>query len=633
MFHSPWPRRWPLSDGVTHGDNAFRYSASVIDHRRLDQILELLVSRGYIHAGQKRDVLNRGRDQVRHILLDKRAEMRRLLGRHRVAYRVSEIELIASFRFMRTDDPDQAVDEELVTRAVAEDLGLAYVHLDPLKLDYKMVTETFGGPFAERHLVIPVAETRDSLTLAMANPWDTPLIQNISQVKGKKVHAVVAQKQQVLQIIIEFHGFRRSMRAAELDYATDIPDLGNLEQLYELTDVAELDATDQPIVRAVWYLLNYALDHRVSDIHLEPKRDEAWVRMRIDGVMHRVHRLPKVVFPAMVSRVKMLGRMDIAERRRPQDGRFKTQHKDDEVELRVSTVPTAFGEKVVIRIFDPGVLKQELDQLGFFPREMAIYKRMLATKNGMVLVVGPTGSGKTTTLYSSLHHINSPRINIVTLEDPIENVHEAFNQIAMQPRIGLTFGTALKNVLRQDPDVIMVGEIRDDETAENAVQAALTGHQVMSTIHTGDAAGAIGRMVDLGTLPFLLSSVLVGVVAQRLVRKICPHCAIDDMLTEEQASALRLPRVRGRSFKIKRGEGCVRCRHTGYKGRTGLYEIMPITPRINRLITDSAPGIEIQKEALNDGMLTLRDYGIKKMAKGLTTFEEVVALTDDKLVY
>jgi general secretion pathway protein E len=618
---------------LTHWDSPFRYSPYVIDHRRLESILKLLVKRGLIHVGQQQDVMNRGRDQARHILLDKRAEMRRLLGRHRVAYRVSETELIASFRFERADDPDLPVDEELVTRTVAEDLGLAYVHLDPLKLDYKMVTETFGGPFAERHLVIPVAETKTSLTLAMANPWDTALIENIAQVKGKKVHAVVAQKQQVLQIIIEFHGFRRSMRAAELDFATDMPDLGNLEQLYELTDVADLDATDQPIVRAVWYLLNYALDQRVSDIHLEPKRDESWVRMRIDGVMHRVHRLPKVVFPAMISRVKMLARMDIAERRRPQDGRFKTQHKDDEVELRVSTVPTAFGEKVVIRIFDPGVLKQKLDHLGFFPREMAIYKRVLATKNGLVLVVGPTGSGKTTTLYSSLHHISTPRINIVTLEDPIENVHEAFNQIAMQPRIGLTFGTALKNVLRQDPDVVMVGEIRDTETAENAVQAALTGHQVLSTVHTGDAAGAIGRMVDLGTLPFLLSSVLVGVIAQRLVRRICQHCTVDDVLTEEQALSLRLPRVRGRTFKIKRGEGCVRCRYTGYKGRTGLYEVMPITPRIIRLINDSAPGIEIQKEALNDGMLTLRDYGIKKMAQGETSYEEIIALTDDKQIY
>jgi general secretion pathway protein E len=264
---------------------------------------------------------------------------------------------------------------------------------------------------------------------------------------------------------------------------------------------------------------------------------------------------------------------------------------------------------------------------------MAIYKRVLATKNGLVLVVGPTGSGKTTTLYSSLHHISTPRINIVTLEDPIENVHEAFNQIAMQPRIGLTFGTALKNVLRQDPDVVMVGEIRDTETAENAVQAALTGHQVLSTVHTGDAAGAIGRMVDLGTLPFLLSSVLVGVIAQRLVRRICQHCTVDDVLTEEQALSLRLPRVRGRTFKIKRGEGCVRCRYTGYKGRTGLYEVMPITPRIIRLINDSAPGIEIQKEALNDGMLTLRDYGIKKMAQGETSYEEIIALTDDKQIY
>ena len=619
---------------MTHRDIAFRYSQQVIDHRRLEQILTLLVSRGLIHEGQRRDVLNRGRDQARHILLDKRAEMRRLLGRHRVAYRVSEIELIASFRFHRTDDPEMLVDEELVTRTVAEDLGIPYTHLDPLNLDYKMVTETFGGPFAERHLVVPVAETDTELTLAVANPWDTALLENIASVKGKQINAVVSQKQQILQVIIEFHGFRRSMRAAELDYASDLPDLGNLEQLYELTDVKDLDAAeDKAIVRAVWYLLNYALEHRVSDIHLEPKREEAWVRMRIDGVMHRVHRLPKVVFPAMVSRVKMLSRMDIAERRRPQDGRFKMQHKTDKVELRVSTVPTAFGEKVVIRIFDPGVLKQELDHLGFFPREMAIYKRMLATKNGLVLVVGPTGSGKTTTLYSSLHHINSPRINIVTLEDPIENVHEAFNQIAMQPRIGLSFGNALKNVLRQDPDVVMVGEIRDDETAENAVQAALTGHQVLSTIHTGDAAGAVGRMVDLGTLPFLLSSVLVGVIAQRLVRRICPHCSVEDVLTEEQASALRLPRIRGRTFKIRRGEGCVRCRHTGYKGRTGLYEVMPITPRISRLINEQAPGMEIQKEALNDGMLTLRDYGIKKMAQGHTTFEEVIALTDDKQVF
>ncbi len=605
----------------------------MIDQRRLIEILDLLVARSMIHAGQRKDVLNRGRDQARHILLDKRAEMRRLLGRRRVGYRVSEIEVISSFRFRHRERPQELVDEELITRLIAERLQLPYVHLDPLQLDYKLVTESFGGPFAERHLVIAVEDTPDFITVAVADPWDTELLRSIARVKGKPARAVVSTKSLILQIIIEFHGFRSSMRAAEKDFATDLPDLGNLEQLYDLVDVADLDATDQPVVRAVWYLLNYAFEQRVSDIHLEPKREEAWVRMRIDGVMHRVHRLPRAVFPAMISRVKMLGRMDIAERRRPQDGRFKTQHQSNEVELRVSTVPTAFGEKAVIRIFDPGVMSLDLAALGLFPAELGQVKRMLGNHSGMVLVVGPTGSGKTTTLYSALHYINSPRINVITLEDPIENVHEAFNQIAMQPRIGLSFGSSLKNVLRQDPDVIMVGEIRDAETAQNAIQAALTGHQVLSTIHTGEAAGAVGRLLDLDVLPFLLSSVLVGVVAQRLVRRICPHCARDDVLTEEQALALRIPRLRGRRLKVRMGEGCVRCRHTGYKGRTGLFEVMPVTPRISRLISERASTQEIKREALNDGMLTLREYGIKKMAQGVTTFEEVISMTDERPVY
>ncbi|RME28366.1 MAG: type II/IV secretion system protein [Deltaproteobacteria bacterium] len=596
-------------------------------------MLDLLVARGLIHAGNRADVLNRGREQARHILLDKRAEMRRLLGRHRVDYRVTEVELIAFFRFRRADDPDTILDEETITRALADHVGLPFVHLDPLQLDYKLVTESFGGPFAERHLVIAVAETEQALTVAIADPWDTELLESLARFKGKEIHPVLAEKSRLLQVIIEFHGFRRSMRKAEEDFRSDLPDLSNLEQLYALDGAGELDATDQPVVRAVWYLLNYAFDQRASDIHLEPKRDEAFVRMRIDGVLHTIHRLPKAVYPAMVSRIKMLARLDIAERRRPQDGRFKTQYKKYEVELRVSSVPTAFGEKVVIRVFDPGVLLQDIEQLGFFPRELQTWRAMLGNTAGMVLVVGPTGSGKTTTLYSSLHYLHSPRINIVTLEDPIEMVHEAFNQIPMQPRIGVTFGSALKNVLRQDPDVIMVGEVRDAETAQNAIQAALTGHLVISTMHTSDAASAIGRLLDLDVLPFLLSGVLIGVVAQRLVRKVCPHCAVDDVLTEEQALALRIKGARGRRLKVRRGEGCVKCRYTGYRGRTGLFEVMPITPRISKLITDKATQQEIKREALNDGMLTLRDYGIMKIAHGETTFEEVVAVTDDLPLY
>lgn len=605
----------------------------MIRTERLAEILELLVARGYLHGGQKTDVLNRGRDQARHILLDKRAEMRRLLGRHRVDYRVVETELISSFRFHRLDLPEELVDEELITRMVADHLGLPFVHLDPLRLDYKLVTEAFGGPFAERHLVVAIDETDAALTVAVADPWDENLLRELERFKNKAVHPVLAEKSRIQQVIVEFHGFRRSMRTAELEHQSDLPDLSNLEGLYSSDAGGELDATDQPIVRAVWYLLNYAFDQRASDIHLEPKREEGWVRMRIDGVLHSVHRLPKAVHPAMVSRIKMLARLDIAERRRPQDGRFKAQYKQYEVELRVSTVPTAFGEKVVIRVFDPGVLIQDIEQLGFFPRELHQWRSMLASSAGMVLVVGPTGSGKTTTLYSSLHYLHSPRINIVTLEDPIEMVHEAFNQIPMQPKIGVTFGSALKNVLRQDPDIVMVGEIRDPETAENAVQAALTGHMVLSTLHTSEASGAIGRLLDLDVLPFLLSGVLIGIVAQRLVRKVCPHCAVDEVLSEEQALALRIKGVRGRRLKVKRGEGCIKCRYTGHRGRTGLFEVMPITPRIARLIGEKAPQQEIKREALNDGMLTLRDYGVMKIARGETTFEEVMAVTDELQLY
>jgi general secretion pathway protein E len=606
----------------------------MIDTRRLIEILDYLVAKNVIHSGQRQDVINRGGEQARHILLDKRADMRRLMGRQRVSYKLSAIELIASFRFKHRQDEEQAVDEELITRMVAEKLGIPFVILDPLKLDYQTVTATFGGPFAERHQVIAVEDTDDHITVAVADPWDRELLGSIARVKGKPVHPVLATKSQIIRVIVEFHGFRRSMRAAEAEFGGSVaPDLSNLEQLYALEGVSNVDGTDQPVVRAVWFLIHYALEHRASDIHIEPKREESWVRMRIDGVLHRIHRLPRVVHGAVLSRLKMLARLDIAERRRPQDGRFKTRYQQYEVELRVSTVPTAFGEKVVIRVFDPGILLQDIEKLGFFPREHDQFRRMIESHTGLVLVVGPTGSGKTTTLYSSLHHLCSPRVNVITLEDPIEMIHEDFNQIAMQPRIGVTFGSALKNVLRQDPDIIMVGEIRDEETATNVIQSALTGHMVLSTIHSGEAASAVGRMMDLGVLPFLISSVLVGVIAQRLVRRVCPHCAEDVELTEEQAFALRIPGARGRRLKIKQGRGCVKCRYTGYLGRTGLFEVMPITPRIQRLINERASTQEIKREALNDGMLTLREYGIKKIANGLTTIEEVLATTDDARLY
>jgi general secretion pathway protein E len=605
----------------------------VINQNRLTEFLNFLVDRGIIHSGQKQDVLNRGQEQARHLLLDKRTEMRRLMGRKRVAYSLSEIEVIASFRFRRMDITEELVDEECISRVIAEEKGYPFVVLDPLQLDYRLVTDSFGGPFAERHLIITLELDEDSMTLAMAEPWNKEIIHSIERIKGKKIIPITASKRNVLRVIAEFHGFRSSMRAAEAKYGNDRYDLGNLEQLHILATGENLDGTDQPVVQAVWYLLNYAFDNRASDIHIEPKRHESWVRMRIDGVLHSIHRMPRVVHPAVLSRLKTLSRLDIAERRRPQDGRFKTKYNDNEVELRISTAPTAFGEKLVARIFDPGVLIQDIDNLGFFSTELEKFKQMVTSNTGLILVVGPTGSGKTTTLYSSLHYVASPRINVITLEDPIEMVHEKFNQIAMQPKIGLTFGSALRTVLRQDPDVVMVGEIRDQDTAQNVLQAAMTGHTVISTIHTGEASGAISRMLDLDVMPFLLSGVLVGVVAQRLVRKVCPFCAIDDVLTDDQIHSLRIQNTRGRKLKVKRGKGCIKCRYTGYLGRTGLFEVLEVTPRIQRLINERAATQEIKREALNDGMLTLREYGIKKIALGLTTPEEVLSLTDEHKIY
>ena len=594
----------------------------------LERILDMLVEGGLLHAGQKQDVLNRGREQARHVLLDRRAELRRLLGRQRVGYALSDIELIASFRFKRHDRA-QVLDEETISERVAEALGYPFRRIDPLKLDFRLVVDAFGGPFAERHLVIAIEDSPEALTVAVTDPWNTELLGSLAQFKQRPIRPVMAPKCEILRVIAEFHGFRRSMRAAERELATDLPDLGNLEALYRVGGAQELDATDQPVVQAVWYLLSYAYDNRASDVHIEPKRDDALVRMRIDGVLHAVHRMPKAVMPAVVSRVKLLARLDIAEKRRPQDGRFKTQFAKEEVELRVSTLPTAFGEKVVLRIFDPGVLRQPLDQLGFFERERRVYDELIRSTNGMVLITGPTGSGKTTTLYSTLHHLQSPRVNIVTLEDPIEMVHEAFNQVAMNPKIGITFGSALKNVLRQDPDVIMLGEIRDPETADGAVQAALTGHLVLSTLHTNDAPSAVSRLLDLDVYPFLISGTLLGVVAQRLVRRVCAHCAVDDVLTPEQVEQLKIPGAEGRRLRVKRGEGCIKCRGTGYRGRVGIFEMMRVTPRIQKLIQERAPAQDIKREALHDGMLTLREYAIRKMAKGETTFEEVIAMTDE----
>jgi general secretion pathway protein E len=385
------------------------------------------------------------------------------------------------------------------------------------------------------------------------------------------------------------------------------------------------------VVHLVDWLLQYAFDQRASDIHIEPKRDHSMVRMRIDGVLHDAHKMPKNVHPAVISRIKTMARMDIAEKRRPQDGRIKTDFGDREVEIRISTMPVAFAEKVVLRIFDPEILMQSLDELGFYSKELALFKSFINRPHGIILVTGPTGSGKTTTLYSALKTRATSEVNCATIEDPIEMVIEQFNQTAVNPRAGITFASALRTLLRQDPDIIMVGEIRDHETAENVIQAALTGHLVMSTLHTNDTASAITRLVDLGIEPFLVSSTLAAVVAQRLMRKVCSGCKKERVLTRDECSALRmvLPEGEAPNIKVFEGKGCHLCRGTGLHGRIGIYEIMPVNDSIRELINERADGPKVLRAARADGMMTLRECAIRRMVDGATTFGEVLRITVD----
>jgi len=596
----------------------------------LGRVCDMLVTDGLMHDGQVKDVMVRYSIQEKRILIAKRGQMRKQMGRVKIPYRVGEMEIIASFNFPLPNKEGQTLTEHQITECVARHLSLPYFIPDPLKLDYKMITDTFPGSFAERNLIIPIAKNKKVITLAVADPFDEAMVENLHRYTGVQVDLVLSPKSDLLKTIMEFHGFKKSVDLAAKEFGKNkLDELGNLEAFSKMKRLEDIDASDQPVVQAVWFLFNYAFDQRASDIHIEPKRETSEVRLRIDGVLHRIHVMPRAVHRAVISRIKTLARMDIAEQRRPQDGRIKTNFKEHEIELRVSTVPTAFGEKAVVRVFDPEVLMQDVSTLGFFPHEQEIFESFIARTNGLVLVTGPTGSGKTTTLYSTLQFLSSHTVNITTIEDPIEMVREEFNQIAVNERVGITFGTALRNILRQDPDIIMVGEIRDGETAQNAIQSSLTGHLVLSTLHTNDTASSITRLLDLDILPFLLSSTLVGVVAQRLVRMICPHCKMEDFLSHDQVLALNIDGAEGKNLKVFYGAGCPKCRSTGFIGRTGVFEVMPINQRIRELIDTNAGADEIKREALAEGMVTLRDYAIKKMAMGLTTYEEVLRVTTE----
>ena len=518
------------------------------------------------------------------------------------------------------------IDDFLLARLIAEDAHLHFFKIDPLKLDVEMIESKISRPFARKHKMVPVAIRDGKLIVSVVNPFDTEAFDTFQQMVKQDLDIVVSSESDVMGVINEQYGFRASVTKAERDLKGGI-DLSNLEQYVKLKSGAEIEASDAHIVNAVDFLLQHAYDSRASDIHIEPKREHATIRFRIDGVLHEIQRVPKLVNLAITSRLKTMCRMDIAEKRRPQDGRIKTEHQNKEIELRVSTLPTAFGEKMVMRIFDPDVMLRDLSGLGFYEDELKTFADWIARPHGIILVTGPTGSGKTVTLYSALKSLASPEINITTIEDPIEMVHEEFNQTSVQTKIGMTFGAVLRTILRQDPDIIMVGEIRDEDTAENAVQAALTGHLVFSTLHTNDASTSVTRLIDLNIQPFLISSTLIGAMAQRLLRKICEDCKRNRPLTVEEAGMLNLQAPPGKRIIVKEGAGCIRCRNTGYFGRTGIFEILTIDNAIRDLVDRKEDFLKIKEMAIKRGMRTLRQSALRKLAEGATSFEEVVRVT------
>ncbi|MCP4668880.1 MAG: type II/IV secretion system protein [Deltaproteobacteria bacterium] len=593
-----------------------------------ENVVRVLAGAGLISADQvkeisrKREGLQRRLEKLRAMRQASTSSKARVLSPP-----VTIIDVIAAFNLERADDPLKPLDEEVIYQALAKHWKIPYKKIDPLKLDLNLATTTIPQTFAMKHMVLPLSLKDGWLTVATPNPFNMEVLEDIARVSHSKVRPVVTTKTDIIRLIGEFFGFKRSIVAAEHQFAGPSVDLGNLEQYVRLKSPDELPSDDQHIVYAVDHLFGYAFDQRASDVHIEPKRDSSIVRMRIDGVLHTVYNLPKNVHSAIASRIKNISRLDMAEKRKPQDGRIKTDRGGVEAEIRVSTVPVAFGEKVVMRIMDPNLLFQNLDELGFTPAGLLRYQQIINMPHGIVLVCGPTGSGKSTTLYSTLKYLSTPEINIMTVEDPIEMMDPDFNQIAVQPAIGITFDAILRNILRQDPDIIMIGEMRDLETAQNAVQASLSGHLVLSTLHTNDAPSSITRLLDLGIPSFLIQATLIGVLAQRLMRKICPHCREPFEMDTADLSSLGLELAKKGRLKLWRGKGCMKCRGTGYLGRTGIYEVLPYSDAIRKLTTPESDINAVGAQARQEGMVTLREDAIKKLLEGKTTYQEVLRVT------
>ncbi|NWF46241.1 type II/IV secretion system protein [Hydrogenophaga sp. D2P1] len=529
------------------------------------------------------------------------------------------------------------LDIEQLTQWLAKRSGIDYFRIDPLKVDVGKVADVMSAAYAERHKVLPVQVGVAEVVVATAEPFIQDWVPEVERQTRKSVRLVLASPQDVARYTAEFFALAKSVRAASK--LGGQAGFGSFEQLVELGKAnKQLDANDQHVVQVVDWLWQYAFDQRASDIHLEPRREQGVIRFRIDGVLHPVYQMPMGVMNAMIARIKLLGRMDVVEKRRPQDGRIKTVRpgvgavRGDEVEMRLSTLPTAFGEKLVMRIFDPEATVKDLSALGFAPHDAQRWESLTSKPHGIVLVTGPTGSGKTTTLYATLKRLATEEVNVSTVEDPIEMIEPAFNQTQVQPHLDLDFAQGLRALMRQDPDIIMVGEVRDLPTAEMAVQAALTGHLVFTTLHTNDAPSAIMRLMELGIPPYLINATVLGVLAQRLVRTLCPVCRVreddaDTTASREALTELVKPWQVSGKYRPYRPVGCVDCRMTGYHGRMGLYELLVVTETFKSKVSREPVLEALRSQAVKDGMRPLRLAGAARVAEGLTTMDEVLACT------
>lgn len=571
----------------------------------LEGILEVLVTQGVVEQDKA--------SMVSSLVSDKDRE------------NLHPLELIASRQWTDDSKPEQVLTLDVLTDWLSKESGVSRHYFDPLKMDVTACTSIMSYAYASRFGILPIKVTPAEVVIAVTDPFNTEWSDELNRIVARPISTVLANPKELKSYLLEFYSISKAMDSAGANAGQMPSNLQNLEQLIELGKMGSVDADDQHIVSIVDWLMQYAFNQRASDIHIEPRREKGNVRFRIDGVMHQVYEIPANITAAVISRIKIMGRLDVAEKRKPQDGRIKTRSPDGaEIEMRLSSMPTAFGEKLVLRIFDPEVLVKNFSALGFEKKDADSWNQMIKHPHGIILVTGPTGSGKTTTLYTSLKYLAVPEVNVCTIEDPIELVEPSFNQMQVQQNIDLDFASGVRTLLRQDPDIIMVGEIRDQETAEMAVQAALTGHLVLSTLHTNDAPSAIARLSEIGVPPYLISATLIGVVAQRLVRTLCPHCKQSQSIDKREWKALIKPWTTSAPAEIARAEGCLECRQTGFIGRVGIYEMMPISDTLKQEIGSDFELAQFRKTAIKQGMRPLNLAGAQKVAKGMTTIEEVL---------